>query len=567
MCDFKSKWFSALLVFLVLLSIGNVFGQYVAPTINRAEKPVTGTATGWIHVEEIDGVWWFVDPDGKAFFDVAVCDVRIPADNSAAITSAKMITPYLKHNYGDNWNSSFCMKSVLRLHEWHFTSLGCWSHDSIPSAKAFNKLMVENPKNGKNPRPLRYWFIFGFRRMFLIDPEKMTHANDKVDTPFHGSKDQQEPPYAYDENTKDDYWLRFSNGRRIGQTHHMRRIPDVFNKEWQTKARQKVKDMIEQYDLVDDRNLMGYFTDNELAPTMVSNGIIGKSGGFAVWSQACGDEFVRWLKDRYDNDIKKLNKAWGKSSEQYKFESFEALRKAKPSFEEQVAPKVGRRPGAFKEKSVLTDDLYAFERHFFGTYYKFVCDAIRSVDPHHLVVSNRHAGELFVLETWKKGFFGRIVDMLSIFDVIDVNLYPQMGRNHHVKGRLQILEWLNQQTGRPIMNGECGLAAWSSGIAMARWWQPKTVDTQAQRGQGYRNIVSTAANLPFMVGFQWFKWANGSGVRGNVYRRNCGLINDENEPYKDMIQQVIAVNKALENMDRSASFKIDDIDFGQKSSQ
>ena len=37
-----------------------------------ASIPAYAHATGFVHVEQIDGTWWFVDPDGKRFVSVGV---------------------------------------------------------------------------------------------------------------------------------------------------------------------------------------------------------------------------------------------------------------------------------------------------------------------------------------------------------------------------------------------------------------------------------------------------------------------------------------------------------------
>ena len=50
---------------------------------------VTGKKTGFFHTEEIGGRWWFVTPDGNAFYSKGVDSVDISDDRNEAATKEK----------------------------------------------------------------------------------------------------------------------------------------------------------------------------------------------------------------------------------------------------------------------------------------------------------------------------------------------------------------------------------------------------------------------------------------------------------------------------------------------
>jgi hypothetical protein len=528
-----------LLVFLSLCLSTTAFSQdikeYIAPVIHQAETPVLGKATGFVHVEQIDGVWWFIRPDGKAFFDIASCHV-------GGINEP--LRAYLQEKNGDSWRQLYYMQSNNRMREWSFTSLGNWSEDVIPYTRTHNQI----GENDEKFTPLFYYANIDFRNRFLVE----SGSREPIE-------EDREKRYGPGENQKDRYWLEYSDGWRLGTTfRYIRRMPDPFNQSWRKEVIKSVEEEIKQGNYINDKYLTAYFTDNELPPT-----IFGEKGA-AIWSPACGDEFIHWLKKRYSS-IDKLNDAWRLSGENFTYKSFKDLRKSQPSFAELVDTENFRIVKlvdtnvlqGMDSKTPLVQDLYEFERHIYQTYFTFQVNAIKSVDPNHMVISNRYPGSVHTVETWKNGYMGRIADLLSVYDIVDVNLYPQLGRDHHVKSRLEILQYMYEKSGRPIINGECGIAARTSGIPSAPWWEAKTVDTQLQRGIGYKNILSTLANLPFMIGFQWYKWEDGT----EAYLRNCGLIDSENKPYHDMIWQVEKVNAQIKNMKRDGEFGIADIQF------
>ncbi len=75
---------------------------------------VKGKKTGFFHVEQIQGRWWLVTPEGNAFFSKGICNVSYsPEADSSPAPPADTVA----------W-----AKTVSRqLRDWNFNTVGAWS--------------------------------------------------------------------------------------------------------------------------------------------------------------------------------------------------------------------------------------------------------------------------------------------------------------------------------------------------------------------------------------------------------------------------------------------------------
>ena len=109
-------------------------------------------ATGFFRVEEIDGRWWFVDPDGYLFFSKGSCVMR-PGGSFARVEgreylfealvpdeitlSDERISRYdiynrnLYRRYGSDWYEKWMDKTALRMDDWGLNTVGNWSDTSL----------------------------------------------------------------------------------------------------------------------------------------------------------------------------------------------------------------------------------------------------------------------------------------------------------------------------------------------------------------------------------------------------------------------------------------------------
>ncbi len=95
-------------------------------------------STGFFRVEQIDGQWWFVDPDGYLFWSIGANSV---ADaSSTQVTGREILFPddlrgqvnfhrkNLIHKYGESdWESKLIDVTVGRMMEWGLNTVGAWS--------------------------------------------------------------------------------------------------------------------------------------------------------------------------------------------------------------------------------------------------------------------------------------------------------------------------------------------------------------------------------------------------------------------------------------------------------
>jgi hypothetical protein len=80
-----------------------------------------------IRVEEINGVWWFVQPDGKRFFSLGVNCVQ-PGISRAQYDPAK--PAYAATRFYDS-TDSWAKDALERLQAWKFNTIGGWSDPAV----------------------------------------------------------------------------------------------------------------------------------------------------------------------------------------------------------------------------------------------------------------------------------------------------------------------------------------------------------------------------------------------------------------------------------------------------
>ncbi len=83
------------------------------------------TPIGYFYVDQIDGKWWLIDPDGWAFFCKGVCSVHHVADHCPALGGHSPYERVTKQKYGTP--EKFAAAAVKRLWGWNFNTLGAYS--------------------------------------------------------------------------------------------------------------------------------------------------------------------------------------------------------------------------------------------------------------------------------------------------------------------------------------------------------------------------------------------------------------------------------------------------------
>jgi hypothetical protein len=118
------------------------FGGYLATKAN---------ATGFFRVEQIDGRWWFVDPDGHLFLSIG-SDVMQPSmstrtagrENAFAALppqevndrgGASFYSWNLLRRFGADWRTRWVDFSLRRMAAWGLNTIGNWSDPQLWSAQ------------------------------------------------------------------------------------------------------------------------------------------------------------------------------------------------------------------------------------------------------------------------------------------------------------------------------------------------------------------------------------------------------------------------------------------------
>lgn len=87
--------------------------------------------SGFFRVDERDGVFWLVDPDGGRFISRGVNTVRFDQDH-VGTTDRVPYADTCREKYGSQhiWRAA----AANRLASWKFNTLGCWSDELVASA-------------------------------------------------------------------------------------------------------------------------------------------------------------------------------------------------------------------------------------------------------------------------------------------------------------------------------------------------------------------------------------------------------------------------------------------------
>jgi hypothetical protein len=232
------------------------------PELETVEEQPRVKATGFYRVEQVNGVWWLVNPKGNLTWSIGVQSIgNILWENPT-------LSKFVEEKYGGN-QSYYMEDQIPRLREWNFTTSGSWSG---PAFYELNKRLI-----AKDQEPFPSFHFIGF-----------TTVGDQ------------------------EYSLRNRQGMVNDFGEHA--MVDPFNPDWRTYAEEHVKNITSPYQGISW--LVGYFVDNEINFKNLTSYLHGTY---------CRKELVQWLNQRYANNIQKLNKKWSIKEKKYQYKSFEEI--------------------------------------------------------------------------------------------------------------------------------------------------------------------------------------------------------------------------------------------------
>jgi hypothetical protein len=498
--------------------------RYPAPDMQETDVPVSlpGIA-GWsttIQQHPSTGDWWIVGADGSAYWGLG-------ASSTSANEKLLAATGMTSSNYSKE--AKYRLKADLNF------NVG-WVEKTGPASYSGTHNNIT-------------WLNFTSEQEFSSDPSA--------------------------------WMMKDRDGVVYGEPNH--RFADPFNPIWQENARLEAESLSDSAGwTLENPDLIGYWTDNEIA--------FGELYDY-LWGEVAKLAFVDWLQglnelpsvdavyaqqaSAIDLDVPAgfgiahpyatigdLDRAWTSSHHVYAYTAFREVHGGdKPyirSFDDPVAA-----------------DLYAFERVVYKIYVDTIINNIRRVEDeylathgtgfHHAIFSNRFA----ITGPVSAEGVGRSMDIFGRFDAIGVNLYPNYNNSgtYHPRELLEFVKrYFYDTTGKPLYVAEFGIAAEDADdvvnppYLIVQRWRPKTVERQDQRGWGYQNLISTWANLPYMIGADWFMWSNGYGENGSD-PRNSGIVDDRDRYYVPLADNIRSVNARVNRIRRSGSFTLEAIDW------
>ncbi|UVI31282.1 hypothetical protein [Paenibacillus spongiae] len=251
-----------------------------------------------------------------------------------------------------------------------------------------------------------------------------------------------------------------------------------------------------------DRWLIGYTYDNEAG----WNADIVKTVLTYGSDSAAKVAFVDHIAAKYNNDIAAVNEVLGTSAE-----SFDALKDT-----------------SINIANVPAEEVSDYIRLASRTYFSTVKGIIKKYDSNHLFLGSS------VVPTWRTSldWDSAAMDIVDAFSVDNYTNDPN---------------WITryESFNKPLLNLEFTFSTPQRGISPVN--ALTSVSSIKERGLAFEGFVEGQAAHPLFVGSGWFSYYDQAvtGRRDNE-NFNLGLVNQQDQPYTEMVQIMKTVNTGLE---------------------
>jgi len=278
----------------------------------------------------------------------------------------------------------------------------------------------------------------------------------------------------------------------------------LYSPDWESYGDILISKLVGPYR--DNRNLVGYFTDNELD---WSDASVGPSMYFdGLEPQDPNRRQVIATIQQLWPTIGEFNAAW--KTDYADFTAFDAL------------AKLPRDPVESYNKLFS----HCLEK-LAGDYFRMTTQLIRKHDPNHLVLGVRFAGYA-PREVVRASKPWTDAQSLNSY-VADGLLDPDMFR------------MIYEESGQPIMITEYAFHSLDnrSGSRNTFGFQAQVADQQA-RAEGYALFTSRLARVPYIIGADWFQWSDepASGRSSDGEDVNFGVVDVDDVPYEKLVQAI-----------------------------
>ncbi len=278
----------------------------------------------------------------------------------------------------------------------------------------------------------------------------------------------------------------------------------LYSPDWESYGDTLIAKLVES--LRDNRNLVGYYLDNELdwsdasvGPSMYFNGIDANDPNRR--------QVIATIQQLWPT-IGEFNKAWGTTFKDYS--DFDTL----ASLPREPSEAYNRLFSTWLEKLA-------------GDYFRITTSLVRKHDPNHLILGVRFAG-----------FAPREVVRASreYTDAQSINYYVADGLLDP-----DMFQMMYEESGQPILITEYAFHALDnrSGSRNTFGFQAQVPDQQA-RADGYRLFTERMSRVPYIVGADWFQWSDepASGRSSDGEDVNFGVVDVDDQPYGKLVNSI-----------------------------
>jgi hypothetical protein len=278
----------------------------------------------------------------------------------------------------------------------------------------------------------------------------------------------------------------------------------LFSPDWRSSAEAAIRE--QAFPLRENRNLIGYYIDNELN---WNDDAVGPRVYFDQLPPADPNrrEVVRVIRDTWP-DVGAFNRDWHTSFHDW------------TDLESHPTLPIGAKNGY----DLLETRWLA---HYAKAYFQITTGLIRKYDPNHLILGCRYRG--WAPPEVPAGARG-LTDAQSLnYYAADALLDSNTFRT------------ISERSDQPLIISEYSfhsLDGRSGNRNLSRF--PALVSDQQARANGYRDMTTRLARVPFVIGADWFQWMDEppSGRACDGEDANMGLVDVHDKPYEPLAEAV-----------------------------
>jgi hypothetical protein len=277
-----------------------------------------------------------------------------------------------------------------------------------------------------------------------------------------------------------------------------------YSPQWAPMLDGAIKSQVEP--LRDSRNLIGYYTDNELDWGDAGSGPARHFDGLPP-TDPNRVQVVKVLRQKW-RDLASFNDQW--RTELKSWADLDAW------------PVLPRHPQQAYAKLHS-----AWLSHLAADYFRTTSQIIRRYDPNHLILGVRFRG--FAPDEVVAASRGHT-------DAQSINVYVSDGRLDP-----ETFSKLHSLSGQPVILSEYSFHAIDGRSGNRNTFGfPAQVPDQLARADGYHLFTTRAARVPYIVGADWFQWMDEppSGRSADGEDVNFGVVDIDDRPYESLVEAI-----------------------------